>query len=189
VRGYSFELLRGFGPATMALWGMANGAIPWGEGHHAAHADVFDHVGGMVAIAEDLPDPDNRVTLDPDLTDADGIPAPRVSYALSENSRRLLDHAVARGEEVLRAAGATRTFVESPLRLAGWHLMGTARMGIDPERSVVNPWGRAHDVRNLFIIDGSIFVTAGAVNPTNTIQAVALYVADQMKARLANLFD
>src|SRR5262249_17840294 len=158
LRGYSFELLRGFGPATTALWGMAGGEIPWGPGHHAAHAELFDHMGGMVVIAEDLPESDNRVTLDPPLTDTDGIPAPRIVSRLGENSRKMLAHAVARGEEVLRAAGATRTFVESPLRLAGWHLMGTARMGIDPERSVVNPWGRCHDVRNLFIIDGSIFV-------------------------------
>ena len=67
--------------------------------------------------------------------------------------------------------------------------MGTARMGKDPDNSVVNEWGRAHDVKNLFIIDGSIFVTSAGVNPTNTIQALALYVADQMKSRLANLFD
>ena len=79
--------------------------------------------------------------------------------------------------------------VESPLAEGGWHLMGTARMGIDPERSVVNEWGRCHDVKNLFIVDGSLFVTSGGVNPTRTIQALALYVADAMKQRLANLFD
>jgi choline dehydrogenase-like flavoprotein len=73
--------------------------------------------------------------------------------------------------------------------MAGWHLMGTARMGTDPRTSVVNEWGRSHDVRNLFIVDGSIFVTAGGVNPTNTIQALALYVADAMKKNLATLFD
>ena len=78
---------------------------------------------------------------------------------------------------------------QAPLPFAGWHLMGTARMGTDPEDSVVNEWGRSHDVRNLFVIDGSIFVTSGAVNPTNTIQALALFIAEQMKQRLANLFD
>jgi choline dehydrogenase-like flavoprotein len=62
-------------------------------------------------------------------------------------------------------------------------------MGTDPQKSVVNEWGRAHDVKNLFIVDGSIFVTAAAVNPTNTIQALALYIADTMKKNLANLFD
>ena len=62
-------------------------------------------------------------------------------------------------------------------------------MGNDPERSVVNGWGRSHDVKNLFIVDGSVFVTSGGVNPTSSIQAIALYIADQMKQRLANLFD
>ncbi|MBT4519903.1 MAG: choline dehydrogenase, partial [Halieaceae bacterium] len=59
----------------------------------------------------------------------------------------------------------------------------------DPGKSVVNEWGRAHDVKNLFIVDGSVFVTSAAVNPTSTIQALALYIADQIKQRLTNLFD
>jgi len=67
--------------------------------------------------------------------------------------------------------------------------MGTTRMGTDPARSVVNEWGRSNDVKNLFIVDGSIFVTSGGVNPTRTIQALALYVADSIKQRLATLFD
>jgi len=62
-------------------------------------------------------------------------------------------------------------------------------MGTDPQRSVVNEWGRSHDVKNLFIVDGSIWVTAGGVNPTSTIQALALYIADQIKQRLGTLFD
>ena len=89
----------------------------------------------------------------------------------------------------LEAAGATDICANSPIPWGGWHLLGTARMGTDPARSVVNEWGRSHDVKNLFIVDGSVFVTSGGVNPTSTIQAIALYVADQMKQRLANLFD
>jgi choline dehydrogenase-like flavoprotein len=101
----------------------------------------------------------------------------------------MLEHAMARGTEILQAAGARDIVAEAPLPHAGWHLMGTARMGTDPARSVVNEWGRSHDVKNLFIVDGSIFVTSGGVNPTATIQALALYVADNIKQRLANLFD
>ena len=86
-------------------------------------------------------------------------------------------------------SGASATVAEAPLPFAGWHLMGTARMGTDPETSVVNEWGRAHDVKNLFIVDGSIFVTAAAVNPTNTIQALALHIADSIKRNLSTLFD
>jgi choline dehydrogenase-like flavoprotein len=62
-------------------------------------------------------------------------------------------------------------------------------MGTDPASSVVNPWGRCHDVRNLFIVDGSIFVTSAGVNPTSTIQALALYIGDSIKKNLANLLD
>ena len=189
MRGYSFEILRGFGPVSTALWGMSTGRVPSGADHHRAYADLFDRTAGMVVICEDLPDPGNSVSLDPDLTDSDGIPAPRLTYRLSENSTAMLAHSVARAKAVLEAAGARDTVSEAPLPFAGWHLMGTARMGTDPTRSVVNEWGRCHDVRNLFIIDGSIFVTAAAVNPTNTIQALALHVADTMKKNLATLFD
>jgi len=101
----------------------------------------------------------------------------------------MLEFAVARATEVLQAAGAKEVTSESPLAIGGWHLMGTARMGRDPATSVVNEWGRSHDVKNLFIIDGSVFVTSAGVNPTSTIQALALYVADAIKSRLANLFD
>jgi choline dehydrogenase-like flavoprotein len=189
VRGYTFEVSRGRGPVVTALGGMGSGRIPWGADHHQAFRRLFNRITGMVAICEDLPEEHNTVTLDPVLTDAHGIPAPKITYRLSDNSRRMLDHAVARASEVLRAAGATEVMTEAPLTIGGWHLMGTARMGRDPERSVVNEWGRCHDVKNLFIIDGSVFVTSAGVNPTSTIQALALYVADNIKQRLANLFD
>ena len=101
----------------------------------------------------------------------------------------MLDFAIDRGKEILAAAGARHVHVTRPMVYGGWHLLGTARMGNDPERSVVNAWGRSHDVKNLFIVDGSIFVTSGGVNPTSTIQALALYIADSIKQRLATLFD
>ena len=142
-----------------------------------------------LAVCEDLPEECNRVTLDPDLVDSDGIPAPKITYRLSENSKRMLAHGLERGKEVMRAAGATEVIETPLLRPAGWHLLGTARMGTDPQRSVVNSWGRSHDVKNLFVVDGSLFVTSGGVNPTSTIQALALYIGDKIKANLADLFD
>ena len=101
----------------------------------------------------------------------------------------MIDFAIARGTEVLNAAGAYAVESEGPLPYGGWHLMGTTRMGRNPKTSVVNEWGRAHDVKNLFVIDGSLFVTSAGVNPTPTIQALALYIADTMKQRLATLFE
>jgi choline dehydrogenase-like flavoprotein len=189
VRGYSAEMLRGMGPVSTAVWGMSSNRLPWGSEHHAAYEKLWDRTAGMVLICEDLPEPHNRVTLDPDLVDADGIPAPKIHYRLSENSRKMLDHAVATSSEALRAAGALETWSEAPLPPAGWHLMGTARMGRDPASSVVDAVGRAHDVKNLFIVDGSVFVTAGGVNPTNTLQAISLYVADYIKKNLETLLD
>jgi choline dehydrogenase-like flavoprotein len=189
LRGYTFEFSRGQNQVMAAVHGMQIGRLPWGADHHSAYRKLFQHRTGMVAICEDLPEEHNTVTLDPVLKDCHGIPAPKIDYTLSDNSRRMLDHAVARATDILRAAGAHDVWHEAPLADGGWHLMGTARMGIDPERSVVNEWGRSHDVKNLFIVDGSIFVTSAGVNPTRTIQALALYVADSIKQRLATLFD
>ncbi len=189
VRGYIYQFIRGMGPVTTAVAGALEGLVPWGHGHHAAFRRLFDRSAGMVAICEDLPEEHNRVTLDPHLKDGNGIPAPKITYKLSDNSRRMLDHSIARGTEILKTAGAREITSRAPLSHAGWHLMGTARMGHDPATSVVNAWGRSHDVRNLFVVDGSLFVTSGGVNPTATIQALALYVADSIKQRLDSLFD
>jgi choline dehydrogenase-like flavoprotein len=158
VRGYTFEFARGRGPVATGLTGLKVGRIPWGEGHHDAYRKMFNRSTGMVGICEDLPEEHNTVTLDPVLKDSNGIPAPKISYRLSENSRRMLDHAIARATDILKAAGATSVASGAPITEGGWHLMGTARMGTDPKRSVVNEWGRSHDVKNLFIVDGSILL-------------------------------
>lgn len=97
-----------------ALSGMNRGRLPIGAAHHDAYRQLHQRTTGMVAICEDLPELHNRVTLDPELKDAHGIPAPRIDYTLSENSRRMLDFAVARATEVLKAAGAVEVTSESP---------------------------------------------------------------------------
>jgi choline dehydrogenase-like flavoprotein len=180
---------RGIGPVMEAIISEADGRLPWGADHHRAYRRLVGRRIGLSAICEDLPEEHNQVTLDPVLKDGHGIPAPKIDYTISENSARMMEHGIARAKDILAAAGATNIGVHSPILNGGWHLLGTARMGNDPERSVVNSWGRSHDVKNLFIVDGSIFVTSGGVNPTCTIQALALYIADSMKQRLATLFD
>jgi choline dehydrogenase-like flavoprotein len=189
VRGYNLQVTRGLPPVGMARYGLSKGILPWGAGFHEAFEKRYDRFIGLGVCCEDLPEVHNTVTLDPVLKDSSGIPAPKVTYRIGENTRRMMDHGVARATEALKAAGAWEISVDAPLRQSGWHLLGTARMGLNPETSVVNEWGRSHDVKNLFIVDGSVFVTSGGVNPTSTIQAVALYIADQMKQRLATLFD
>jgi choline dehydrogenase-like flavoprotein len=189
ARGYTMEILRGNGPVSAAQTAMGMGMLPWGENHHGAFRQMFDRSATIVAVGEDLPEEHNSVTLDPDLVDSNGIPAPLINYTLGSNSQKMLKHAGERSREVLEAAGAV--FVTPPITqgIASGHAMGTTRMGVNPDRSVVNEWGRSHDVKNLFIADSSLFVTAGGVNPTSTLQALALYVADNIKSRLANLFD
>ena len=108
---------------------------------------------------------------------------------MSANSLKMMEHGADRAKEVLEVAGAKEVLTQALLRSSGWHLLGTARMGADPQNSVVNEWGQCHDVKNLFIIDGSIFVTAAAVNPTSTIQALALYVADYFKRESRHLLE
>lgn len=189
VRGFGFQIARGASPVSAAKAGMARGDIPWGAGHHAAFSKYFGTDIYCGICVEDLPEPGNRVTLDSTLKDAHGIPAPKITYRMSDNSQKILAFALDRGRELMEAAGAWKIDAFGPLRYAGWHLLGTARMGTNPQNSVVNEWGRSHDVKNLFIVDGSVFVTSAAGNPTTTIQAVALYIADSIKKNLANLFD
>lgn len=193
VRGYGLHSGRSTTPMTFALGGYGiDNPIPWGEAHREIMDSQYEYLAGLTVVTEDLPEEHNCVTLDPDMTDSDGIPAPKITYRLSENTRAMLRHGEARACELLLAAGAKKVLGKSDDKVwwrAGWHQMGTCRMGHDPAKSVVNGWGRSHDVKNLFIVDGSIFVTAGAVNPTSTIQALALYIGDQIKTNIETLFD
>ena len=151
----------------------------WGAGVH----DLSEHAGRALtwsANTEDLPEESNCVTLDPALKDTDGIPAPKVHYKISDNTMKNLKFSLDRLVEMHAAAGAvhiakTLLWTEQP-----GHLLGTARMGNDPKTSVVDRWGRSHDVPNLFVVDGSLMVTGGAVNPTASITALALRTAEHI---------
>ncbi|MGI9503240.1 MAG: GMC oxidoreductase, partial [Geminicoccaceae bacterium] len=193
ARGYGLYSGRFTTPMTYALGGYVNDTpIPWGGEHRRIIDEIYPYCAGLTVVTEDLPEESNTVTLDPDLTDSDGIPAPKITYKVSDNTWKMIAHGEDRAEEALLAAGAKQILGKGAEKVwwrAGWHQMGTCRMGNDPERSVVNGWGRSHDVKNLFIVDGSIFVTSAAVNPTSTIQALALYIGDSIKKNIANLFD
>lgn len=155
--------------------------LPLRERTGSAGMNLVDRVLGRSfewgAIIEDLPDESNRVTLSSDLVDSSGLPAPKLEYRISEDTRKSLDFNVARMREAHEAAGAVETRVVNWLPSVGWHLLGTARCGLDPATSVVDQHGRAHDVPNLFVMDGSVFVTSSSVNPTPTITAFAARAA------------
>lgn len=175
VRGSTWGLGSSAGPMRVLLSPDPEGV--WGDAHHTHVNGRLGHLAQWAILCEDLPEFDNRVVLGDD-TDRAGVPIPRVEYRLSENSRRMMEWMVERASESLREAGAVR--IEVARFVPNGHLMGTARMGDDPTDSVVDRWCMTHDVPNLGVIDGSVFVTSGSANPTSTIAALALRAADRL---------
>lgn len=146
----------------------------WGVNLHKLVDRRFNHMMVYGIIGEDLPEESNRVELDPEMTDSDGIAAPKLFYKTSDNSTKMLRFHVDRCLEAVDAAGAIETQVVHQMPDTGWHLLGTCLMGDDPKKSVVNQWGQTHDIPNLYIFDGSTFPTSAGLNPTATIMSVAL---------------
>lgn len=189
VRGFTFQIGRGGAPLHTALGSQPGYRIPWGSNHREKFTERYSHNLNISVCGEDLPEQHNRVVLDHNLKDSHGIPGARIEYTLGTNSSKIMDKGIERAKEALQAAGAYEVVINPLLRESGWHLLGTTKMGGNSDNSVVDGVGRAHDVKNLFIIDGSVFVTSGSVNPTSTIQAIALYIADHVKNNSRHLLD
>jgi len=133
----------------------------------------YNHYVSFGIVGECLPSENNTVTLTGE-PDQYGVPRAKATYSFLDNDKKLIEHGVQKCEEIHEAAGAVETF-HYPTTA---HLLGTCRMGNDPRTSVVNKWCRSHDVSNLFICDGSVFVTGAGVNPTLTVEALAARTAD-----------
>jgi choline dehydrogenase-like flavoprotein len=151
---------------------VAKGA--WGWGMRRVMMD-YNHWCALGVLGEILPWPENRVEIAED-KDQFGIPVAKVTFNLHDNDKKLIEFGKKTVMDVMRAAGATEVVQES--RYA--HLVGAARMGANPESSVVDQYGRTHDVPNLFVCDGSILPTQGSANPGLTIQALAARTADYL---------
>jgi choline dehydrogenase-like flavoprotein len=187
VRGAKWQVMPSGGPLGMrAAYGGKPLEEAWGANLHRNTRKVFGRAFEWGIIAEDLPDETNQVGLDPKLCDSDGIPSPKIVYKNSDNTRKMIDFHLERAKEATLAAGAVDMSVTPLMRDCGWHLMGTARMGLNAKRSVVDPWGRAHDVPNLYVYDGSVFVTSSGFNPTGTICAIALRSVKHLIAQKRN---
>ncbi len=154
-----------------------------------------DHISVLTMIGEDLPQPDNRVDLDPLVRDFLGIPVPRISYSQHRFERVAAAHFAKRLEAIVEAtdgawpivppaAGEPRpdTAIEGGGPFATKHVLGTARMGEDPSASVTDAYGRLHEVPNVVVADGSVFVSSTGLNPTLTIMALALRAARAISA-------
>jgi choline dehydrogenase-like flavoprotein len=156
----------------------ANSIPGWGVGHQTRMKQIFGHRGGLASDGEQLPDDRNRIELDPAVRDIYGLPVPMIHNSHFGNDLAMIKAMSARHREILEAAGAEDIEVNRCIAGGSSHYLGTCRMGNHPHTSVVDSWCRTHDVPNLFIGDGSVFVTGAAVNPALTISALATRTAE-----------
>lgn len=175
--GYELETLA-LGLPFMAAFLNPGG---WGRSFTTA-LDQYENMAGMWIVGEDMPQESNAVTLHAELKDKYGMPIPNVAFSDHPNDVAMRNHAYKQGAAVYDAVGATRTFPTPPY--PSTHNLGTNRMSEKASDGVVNKWGQTHDIKNLFVSDGSQFTTGAAENPTLTIVALAIrqadYIAEQM---------
>jgi choline dehydrogenase-like flavoprotein len=170
-------------PYFFALTGLPKETPRWGKSFKAALSHNFVRTMEIHCTGTSLPVETNSFSLDPELKDAWGLPALRMTYKDHPDDLKLVNWLSKRALEVLDAAGAvnrwSRQINEQQFSV---HLLGTCRMGSDPKASVINPDQRTHDIKNLFLCDGSSLVTSGRGQPTMTIQALAYRAADRITA-------
>ncbi len=160
----------------------------WGKTHKEAMRAEFGHALTLAGIAECLPHPGSYIDLDPERRDAAGLPLARIHSRLDEMAIRRLTFMRDKAREILETAGVEAFVLEYGTydRFDTTHVFGTCRMGRDPEASVVDPNGRSHRWKNLFIADASVFPSSGGgESPSLTIEALALRGAAQVTRLLA----
>ncbi|MBV9613336.1 MAG: GMC family oxidoreductase, partial [Acidobacteriaceae bacterium] len=176
------DFLRGYGMQGSSGIGFNAAAPGFGEAYKKAAKEPRETFH-LQCYGEPLPRFENYVELDPHVRDIFGIPVLRMHIAWGENERNLVKDAAVQAAEMLEAAGMKNIRVHSEVHLPGDanHDVGTARMGSDPKTSVLNQFQQTHDIKNLFVMDGSCFNSPGCQNPTLTIMALAVRSCDYLK--------
>ena len=189
------DYLRGYGSQ---FWNTgAQGNATWattlpgfGKAFKAGVKDRYPALVAMHPYGEVLPYKDNRVRVDGTPLDRYGIPIAKIEYKIGENEHKMAKEMYDTAEEIMHAAKVEMLPYER-----GWldkagsaiHEHGTCRMGTDPKRSALNAYNQMHEVKNVYVVDGSSFTTASEKNPTLTILALAMrateHLAEEMKAR------
>lgn len=157
------------------------GAARWGSEHKAFQVKNFRRMSELHGPIQEMPKADIRVEVDEIVKDHWGIPVPKISGTRHELDHEHCKFLSDKAEAILKEAGASASWQNVGGRggPSGYqHMCGTLRMGDDPQQSVVNRFGQVHDIDNLFVADGSVFVTGGGFNPVLTIMAIGYYVAD-----------
>ncbi|HYL84216.1 MAG TPA: GMC family oxidoreductase [Candidatus Angelobacter sp.] len=172
-----------FTPIGFAFGGVPPETPRWGKDFKAALAHNFTRTMEIFCHGTSLPVENNSFSLDPDLKDAWGLPALSLTYKDHPDDLKLTSWLFERAHAIHEAAGAVKKWSFPPQEQQfGVHLLGTCRMGNDPKTSVINADHRTHDVKNLFLCDGSSLVTSGRGQPTMTIMALAFRAADRITA-------
>jgi choline dehydrogenase-like flavoprotein len=180
IRGYAFDIYTGGTPEAkyFPAWGAELQKLL--DSHRGAGV-------GTTIMGEVLPRYENYVKLDPKVVDAWGIPVLNFHCRYTDNEFNMAKDAVATISQVFHEAGFEVLNGNEKMFPPGYsiHEVGTCRMGDNPKTSVLNKWNQSHDIKNLFVVDGSSFVTGGSQNPTMTILALSLraseYLAEQMR--------
>jgi choline dehydrogenase-like flavoprotein len=179
IRGYGYQ-----GGENATVWEHAYAMKGFGAEFKEAVRDGNASRASLLGFGEMLPQWDNQVTLDKEKVDAWGIPVLHIDCAHGDNEKAMAKDIVEQAAAMLKAAGAeniTTSTVPAPPGF-GIHECGTARMGNDPKKSVLNKWNQAHDVKNLFVLDGSAFPSIACQNPTLTMMALTVRACEYMAA-------
>jgi choline dehydrogenase-like flavoprotein len=157
----------------------------WGLQAKQIDRDFYNHSFAIGMVVHDMPQHENRVELDDKVKDAWGLPVARITSKIHDNDLKMGRWVIDHNAEILEAAGAKKVYRVYPKRITGncSHQHGTTRMGDDPNASVLNKWCQAHEVDNLFVVDGGPFPTGTGANPTLTIMANAWRVSDYIADR------
>jgi choline dehydrogenase-like flavoprotein len=184
IRGYAYDFGLGSTPDPKYI-------PAYGADLEKAMKDYSGAASSVTIMGEVLARYENQVSIDKNVVDTYGIPALHIQCKYGDNEAKMAKHAMNTFEELCRAAGMETLAKHDRPNPPGYsiHELGTCRMGDDPKTSVLNKWNQSHDIKNLFVVDGSSFVSGGYQNPTMTILSLSMraseYAAEQM--RVGNL--
>jgi choline dehydrogenase-like flavoprotein len=183
IRGYGFE-----GSAGSRMFPPhAHDTPGFGATYKKTVRDFAGAYISMGGFGEVLARYENQVEIDPVRKDKWGIPVVRFNYRFGDNEKKMCEDMANAAQEMFEAAGFEIINVDRRVLTEGWsiHELGTARMGTNKKTSVLNQFQQSHDVKNLFVVDGSSHVSASCQNPTWTIMALAWRSCDYLVAELA----